>query len=72
MVYRLNANELNSQFMEALRILFKDKEIEIVVSEVDETAYLFESEANRTRLLQAIQNIESQSNLVPVTLDAVG
>jgi antitoxin YefM len=69
MVYRLNANELNNQFMDALRILFKDKEIEIIVNEVDETAYLFKSEANRQTLLQAIQNIEAQQNLVQVTLD---
>jgi hypothetical protein len=29
----------------------------IAVSEVDETAYLFQSEANKVRLLQAVQNI---------------
>lgn len=70
MVYRLNANELNSQFMDALRILFKDKEIEIIVNEIDETAYLLAAEANRQTLLQAIQNIEAQQNLVRVTLDS--
>ena len=45
-VYRLNANELNVEFVEALRALFHVKEIEIMVSEIDETAYLFQSEAN--------------------------
>ncbi len=39
-VYRLNVNELNNQFVEILKMLFRDKEIEIVVSEIDETAYL--------------------------------
>ncbi len=65
-VYRLNANELNVEFVEALRALFHVKEIEIMVSEIDETAYLFQSEANKRRLLRAVQNINSQQNLVDV------
>jgi antitoxin YefM len=67
--YRLHINELDSDFIDALKALFKDKEIEIIVSEVDETAYLFQSEANKKRLLQAVQNINSQQNLVEVPLD---
>ncbi|MCB9077834.1 MAG: hypothetical protein H6631_09600 [Anaerolineaceae bacterium] len=67
--YRLQANELDQNFIDALKMLFKDKEIEIIVSEVDETAYLFQSEANKARLLQAVQNISNQENLVTVTLD---
>ncbi len=65
-VYRLNVNELNNQFIEILKTLFKDKEIEIVVSEIDETAYLLQSEVNRQRLLQAIQHIETKQHLVEV------
>jgi len=56
-VYRLNADELDHQFLEALQALFKDREIEITVSEVDETAHLLRSEPNRKRLLQAVENI---------------
>ena len=67
--YRLRADELDSDFIEALKTLFKDKEIEIIVSEVDETAYLLQSEANKKRLLQAVQNINTQQNLVEVSLD---
>jgi antitoxin YefM len=63
-VYRLNADELNHQFLEALQTLFKDREIEITVSDVDETAYLLRSEVNRRRLLQAVQNINNGQNLV--------
>jgi antitoxin YefM len=70
-VYRLNANELNGQFIEALKALFKDKDIEITVSEVDETAYLLQPKANRERLLQAVQHINDQQNLVEVSLDAL-
>lgn len=67
--YRLRADELDQDFIEALKTLFKDKEIEIIVSEVDETAYLLQSEANKERLLQAVQNINNQQKLVEVPLD---
>ena len=69
-VYRLNANELNSQFIESLKALFGDKEIEIIISEVDETTYLLQSDANKQRLLQAVQNVEARKNLVEVDQDA--
>lgn len=68
-VYRLNAEELDYQFLESLKSLFKNKEIEIVVSEVDETAYLMSSAANRRHLLQAIKNIEQGTNLVTVDIN---
>ena len=67
--YHLQANELDNRFIESLKALFKDKTIEIIVNEVDETAYLLQSEENKKRLLQAIQNINNQQNLVPVLLD---
>ena len=70
-IYRLNASELDSQFVESLKALFKDKEIEITVSEVDETAYLRRSEANKQRLLEAIRNVDSQTGLIEVQLDAL-
>ncbi|MEZ4866793.1 MAG: hypothetical protein R3C14_36065 [Caldilineaceae bacterium] len=68
-VYRLNAEELDYQFLESLKSLFKNKEIEIIVSEVDETAYLLSTVANRKHLLSAIKNIESGTNLVTVDID---
>ena len=68
-VYRLNAEELDYQFLESLKSLFKNKEIEIVVSEVDETTYLMSSAANRRHLLQAIKNIEEGTNLITVDID---
>jgi len=67
-IYRLNANELDEKFIQSLKALFRDKDIEIMVSEVDETAYLFRSEANRERLLKAIENVEKGENLVEVQL----
>jgi antitoxin YefM len=70
-VYHLKADELDAQFLDALKTLFKDKTIEIVVTEVDETAYLLQSDANRERLLQAIEHVNAGENLVEVELDTL-
>lgn len=67
--YRLKANELDEQFMAGLKATYKDKDIEIIVYEVDETEYLLKSEANRERLMQAKTNIENMTNLVEVDLE---
>ena len=63
-IYQLNADDLNEDFLEGLKASFKHKEIEIVVYERDETAYLLRSPANRERLLRAIADIEQNRNLV--------
>ena len=68
-VYRLHVSELNDQFIEAVQAFFKDKEVEITVTEVDETEYLLHTQANRTRLMQAISNIENGKNLVEIPAD---
>lgn len=73
-IYRLNANDLDSRFLRALKALFKNKEIEIAVCEAaaieeDETAYLLKSPANRERLLQAMENVANNRNLVTVSED---
>lgn len=69
--FRLRAEELNDAFIESIRTLFRGKDIEIVVTEVDETGYLLQSAANRVRLLQAIANAENGRNLIDVDLDAL-
>lgn len=68
-VYRLNVNELNEVFIESLKAMFKDKEIEIAVYEVDETAYLMSSEANRARLLSAARNVKNNNNLLEAAIE---
>jgi antitoxin YefM len=65
--YRLNANELDNSFLESLKAAFQDKEIEIVVYESDETAFLLQNPANRKRLLTAVENIQNRNNLVELT-----
>jgi antitoxin YefM len=74
MTYKMNAAELDSRFLRALKAMFKDKDIEIVVceaaqSEEDETAYLLRSPANRDRLLKAIGNVAHDRNLMTINLE---
>ena len=73
-IYKIKANELDADFLEALKILFKDKEIEIAVCESaqnqeDETEYLLKSPINREHLLKAIDNVVHDRNLITVDLN---
>lgn len=63
-IYQVNADELDQSFLDALKAMFKNKEIEIVVFERDETAYLLRSPANREHLLNAIRDVEHGQNIV--------
>ncbi len=67
-VYRLKASELNHHFLEQIKAEFADKEIEIIISEFDETQYLLQSESNKNKLLKAIDNVKQHQNLVEVNL----
>ena len=67
--YRLKASELDEKFIAGLKETYKDKDIEIIVYEVDETAYLLKSEANREKLMQAKANTENKTNLIEVDLE---
>ena len=72
-VYRLNADELSVEFLESIKALFPHKTIEIAVTEAetieqDETDYLLKNQANRARLLDALENVRQQRNLVSVDL----
>jgi antitoxin YefM len=68
--YRVHADELTDDFLQALKVAYKDREIEIIVSDdVDETDYLMSSPANRDHLLRAIENINNHKNLVEMSSD---
>ena len=69
--YRLNANELDNNFLESLKAAFQNKEIEIVVYESDETAFLLQNPTNRKRLLTAVENIQNRNNLVELNWDSL-
>ena len=68
-IYRLKANELNDNFLEDIQKTYQNKEIEIIVYEVDETEYLFKSEHNKSKLLKAKNNVELGINLVKVNVE---
>ncbi|MDR3334935.1 MAG: hypothetical protein LBT13_08645 [Treponema sp.] len=58
--YRLWADEITDNFLKGLKNTYQDKEIEIIVQEVeDETAYLLKSEANRKHLLKAVEDVRN-------------
>lgn len=63
-IYQINADELDQSILESIKSLFKNKEIEIVVSERDETAYLLRSPANRERLLRSVKDVEENRNII--------
>ncbi len=73
-IFKMTADELDKRFLDSLKAMFKDKEIEIVVceagqSEDDETAYLLKSQENRDHLLKAIENVSHKRNLVSINID---
>ena len=54
-IYKLKANELNSDLMSTIKKLFSGKEITITVStEVDETTYLTMDPANEKHLIESV------------------
>ncbi len=67
--YRLKANELDQKILDGIKAVYGDKEIEIIISEVDETDYLCQSEPNRHRLMEAIEDVKQKRNLVEVSLE---
>jgi hypothetical protein len=61
---RLNVNELTPDILKAIQLAFKNKDIEIVISEIaDETAHLFSSKANKEHLIKSISEVESGDSL---------
>lgn len=63
-IYQMNADEIDENLLDSIKAQFKHKEIEIVVTERDETAYLLRSPANREYLLRVIEDVEANQNIV--------
>jgi antitoxin YefM len=64
-VFKLKAKELDSSFIDTLKNLFKDREIEITIKPTqDETEFLFQTPANKKELLEAIREVKRNENLV--------
>jgi len=60
----LDSNELDNSFIDKLREMFKNKRIELSITESDDTHYLNASKANREILSTSIANIECGENLI--------
>lgn len=58
--YRLKASELDQRFIDGLKATYQDREIEIVVYEVDEIAYLLSLKANKQSSQQVAENDPNQ------------
>lgn len=58
--YHLKEEELNEEFLESVKKLFKNKRLTISVSEeIDEIAYLLNSSANLKRLEESVDQVKS-------------
>ena len=67
--FELNANELDTRFIKAIKTLFGDRKIKVTVDvEMDETEYLLRSEANRKALLESIKQAKN-GEFVRINLD---
>lgn len=66
--YRLNVNELSHELLNSIKAAFKDKVVEITVTEaLDETDYLLSTNANKKQLEQSIYSLE-QGNGITYTV----
>jgi len=60
----LDSNELDNSFINKLKEMFKNKRIELSITESDDTEYLCASKTNKEILNTSIANIENGTNLV--------
>lgn len=64
-----DSSELNGDFLERIKSMFKGKKVEVIITEadgMDETEYLMSSAANREHLDRAIADIRDGKNVVEV------
>jgi antitoxin YefM len=67
-VFKLKAEELDKNFIDSVKNLFKNKEIEISIRPAqDETEFLLNSPANKKHLLEAIKEVKKNKNLISFT-----
>ena len=60
----LDSSELDYSLIDKLKVLFKNKRIELIISESDDTRYLLSSPKNKEILLNSIKNIENNDKVV--------
>ena len=70
--YRLKADELSNDILNAIKNAFQHREIEITIQDIpDETDYLLGTTANKEHLLKAVHEIDNQENLVSVKMEDI-
>ncbi len=66
--YKLNSKELSEEIIKSIKEAFRDREIEITVTDViDETEFLLSTEANKKHLYKSIDELEKGQGF-PMTL----
>ena len=59
-IYRVNANDLSVDVINSIKEAFKDKLIDIIVTETpDETSYILSKKANAQLLFESIGELEN-------------
>jgi len=70
--YKLKASEIEQSIIDTIKKIFKDKEIEIIIHEVeDETEYLLKTSTNKEHLLKAINNVNNGKNLEILSVEGL-
>ncbi len=62
--YEMNSEELTPEFIKNIKKIYKNKRIEITISEIDETEYILRSPQNKKVLLNRLKDIEENINIV--------
>lgn len=63
--YKLNAKELSETVIKSIKEAFKGKDIEITVTDnIEETEYLLSTEANKSHLYQALEDIDQGKSIL--------
>ncbi len=66
--YKLNANNLSEDILRSIKEAFKDKEIQITITDSeDDTDYLLSTKTNRNHLYKSIEELERGQG-IPMTL----
>lgn len=72
MTFTMNTAELTPAFVEMLKMLFSNKNIEINVREkLDETDYLLSNPANKKSLLESVNDINNHTKLTSFNVESL-
>ena len=59
-IFKTNTNQLDNKFLDVIKSLFKDQDIEISIRNVDETAYLLSNKANREHIFSSVAEYQNE------------